>query len=525
MIAHGILLPEFTTGLGMIDSTYTREPYYKDDGKQHIKLGTADDTFCLYNARDAAICPEAFPQIMEDTKSQGNEETYKAQRDLLGPILYMQERGVRIDIEGIARKRTEVKAKIEVLEKELREMMGEEINYNSTKQLQNYFYIEKKINPYHNRKTGAIAVDKNALKRISRKGFKEAGKILEIRKLGKLASTYLDIQFRFDNRLCCSYNPVGTKFSRLSSSKNIFGEGTNMQNLDYALKPFMLADKGYAIFDCDLSQAENRMVAHIAPDENMMNGFNTNTDVHSLTGAMIANKSINDVIYEHNEINRLKNIGQEVPKHLYAPLGNKDKSWRFWGKKSNHAFNYGWGANSFSYEMEMPVNEGKLLREKYLQSYPGVPAYWRWVQQELHTNRRLTNMFGRVFEFRNWDWRGKHELYKMAYSYIPQSTTGDIINRRGLNYIYYNQDQFAPVELLMQVHDSIVFQIPISIGWKKMSLILMKIKQSLETPLTFRGIDFIVPAGFKMGTNMENIKDIKTMEPDELEEIYNDTKE
>jgi hypothetical protein len=113
----------------------------------------------------------------------------------------------------------------------------------------------------------------------------------------------------------------------------------------------------------------------------------------------------------------------------------------------------------------------------------------------------------------------------MGYSYIPQSTTGDIINRRGLNHIYYNQDEFEPVELLMQVHDSIVFQIPISIGWKNMALILMKIKQSLETPLEFRGIEFVVPAGFQMGTNMANIKELKTLEPDELEEIYNNLKE
>ncbi len=48
----------------------------------------------------------------------------------------------------------------------------------------------------------------------------------------------------------------------------------------------------------------------------------------------------------------------------------------------------------------------------------------------------------------------------------------------------------------MQVHDSIKFQIPLSLGWKRHAEMLIKIKQSLEQPLkTHYGREFVIPAG------------------------------
>lgn len=94
-------------------------------------------------------------------------------------------------------------------------------------------------------------------------------------------------------------------------------------------------------------------------------------------------------------------------------------------------------------------------------------------------------------------------LFKEAYSCIPQGTTGDVVNERGINYIYYNQRQFAPVELLVQVHDSIGFQIPLSLPWEDHARILQAIKNSLETPLcTHFGREFVIPVDLMMGLTM-----------------------
>ena len=93
-------------------------------------------------------------------------------------------------------------------------------------------------------------------------------------------------------------------------------------------------------------------------------------------------------------------------------------------------------------------------------------------------------------------------MFKKGYSCIPQGTVGDMVNQRGLNYIYYNQQWFEPVRLMLQVHDSIGFQLPLSIGWLEHARILLQIKQSLETPLSIHGREFVIPADISMGYSL-----------------------
>ena len=91
----------------------------------------------------------------------------------------------------------------------------------------------------------------------------------------------------------------------------------------------------------------------------------------------------------------------------------------------------------------------------------------------------------------------------LSVAQIPQSTVADKINEEGLIYLYYNQDKFHPVELLLQVHDSIGFQIPLSLPWEDHAKILLQLKESLETPLkTDNGIEFTIPVDFVMGTSL-----------------------
>jgi hypothetical protein len=102
-------------------------------------------------------------------------------------------------------------------------------------------------------------------------------------------------------------------------------------------------------------------------------------------------------------------------------------------------------------------------------------------------------------------------LFKDAYSCIPQGTVGDVINERGMNHIYYNTDLHKPTQLVMQVHDSIVFQLPLNIGWFEHAKILLDIKNKLEVPLITHGREFIIPADIAMGYDLYkvNMKEIK----------------
>jgi DNA polymerase I-like protein with 3'-5' exonuclease and polymerase domains len=202
-------------------------------------------------------------------------------------------------------------------------------------------------------------------------------------------------------------------------------------------------------------------------------------------------------------------------------LGDGSQSERYWGKKANHGLNYDLGYKNFALRYEITEKEANWIVEKYHQSYPGVRQnYHAMIQSQLKEDRTITNLFGRrrifmgpiVPDYPNVSKGHCHNTFKEAYAHLPQSTTADKINEHGVNYIYYNQQWFAPVELLTQIHDSVVFQVPISIGWLRIAEIIKYIKDSLERPLKWHDREFKVPADTSIGLNMfkKHMKEIKS---------------
>jgi DNA polymerase-1 len=440
---------------------------------------------------------------MLELEKQGNLSTYDAQRKLIEPLMYMQERGMRMDIEGMQQAKVDAGVRITELTEELHKLCGFAINADSPKQLADYFYRTKRCTPYY--KNGKVTTDIDALKRLSRKGVREASLMMEIRKWSKLKSTYFEMKLSSDGRLRSAMNPVGTTTGRLSSSKDIFGEGGNVQNLPPVFKRFILADEGYVAYDVDLSGADNRVVAYIAPEPLMRAAFEAREDLHKLTASLIFGIPKEDISDEAGS----------------SPLGGGVYSQRFWGKKANHSLNYGLGYKSFALRFELPEGDAKFIVDRYHQAYPGVRQYHAWIQQRLGRDRTLENCFGRKRLFLD---RWGDELFKEAYSFIPQSTVADKINRQGILFLYYNQASFHAVELLNQVHDSLVFQLPLHIGWDAHASVLQQLLESLGTPVPWHGTEFIIPADVKMGLNLGTMEKVKNAQAtglaNQLHDIY-----
>lgn len=471
MIAHAIAFPDFPKGLDFIASMHTTTPYYKDEGKKYLKIGGSDLSFWEYNAKDSGVCIDAFPSIMQDIERSNNQQTYDRQKKLIEVLVYMSERGVKIDREAIDAESKRIGEELEVLQEQLNESVGRVVNPDSPKQLQGLFYEELGFRPYINRKTGTPTTDEDALKRLSRKGAKPAEIILKMRSLSKMKGTYLDAKFDSDDRIRCSYNPVGTTSGRLSSSKTIWGTGINMQTDPPEFRKFLLFDDAYVGYNIDLSQAENRIVAYVAPEPAMIEAFESRVDVHRRTASFIYEKPEEEITDDERQ----------------------------WGKRANHGLNYGLGHKTFALYYDIPENQAQKIVLRYHQAYPGIQKYQQDIVAQLSKNRTIENLMHRHRVYRD---RWGDALFKEAYSFIPQSTVADVIDERGLIYIYYNRDLFLPVELLAQRHDSIAFQIPLSVPWNKHAEILLAIKESLETPLIAGGRSFVIPADLQMGANM-----------------------
>lgn len=265
-----------------------------------------------------------------------------------------------------------------------------------------------------------------------------------------------------------------------------------MQNIPPEMLRFLVADPGCVLYNIDLSQAENRIVAYIAPEPNMIAAFEAGIDIHRQTAGLILNKKPEDVSDEDGS----------------SSIGGGLFSERFWGKKSNHSLNYDLGFRAFALVCEIQEGEARYIVERYHSVYPGVRQYHAWVRAQLGKGRTLTNCLGRKRLFTN---RWGDDLFKEAYAFIPQSTVADIINERGLAYVMGNP-LFRGVEILNQVHDSLVVQISVEkVPVLQHAEALKLIVDSLQTPLSYRGQTFSIPADVHIGLtlNKKGMKGVK----------------
>lgn len=511
-IAQKIMLPDYSAGLAFVTTNHTDIPYYKQDGKQWMKMGAGTwEEWWNYNGMDSISTAASNPKQIEILMKQQNLETYDRQRKLIKPLIYMMEKGIKIDVEGMLECKEKEQAELDTHVEALHKEVGYEINENSPQQVMHYFYDELGIKPYKKKNSKGQWVktsDVDALKRISRRGYKAAQIMLDIRSLGKRVSTYLNVRkVDRDGRYRSSYNPVGAETGRLSSGETIFGTGGNQQNWPHDLLRFFLFDEGYIGYSFDLSQIENRIVAYVGGVISQIEAFEQGIDLHRLTASIIFGKPYDEISSEDGS----------------STLGDGRQSERFWGKKGNHATNYDLGYTKFALKYEMPEGEAKYILESIHKGYPQIRGgYHLIIQQMLKKNRIVENLMGRrrlflgpiIPSYPNVPKGACQATCREGYAQLPQSTTADKINEHGIEYIYYNQDLFAPIELLTQIHDSIVFQIHLSTPWIEQARMLLLIKKSLEQSLYWHDIEIKTPCDLSIGLNMykDEMKELKSKE-------------
>jgi len=512
MIAQAILTPDLPKGLDYIASIYTNEPYYKDEGKTHSKFGADWEQFLLYNAKDVAVTMEAFDGLKRDLEYQKNWPTYLKRMALLPALTFIQEHGIRLDRPAMERYHGEVVEELATMEREAQQVVadarmslvhgasdiktidgiGNGINIRSPKQLANFFYKELGNKPYVDKGTGKPTTNQIALEKLTVKEVPAAKLVADHRLLDKQRGTYLEVELDEDKRLRGSMNPVGTSEGRISSSTSIFGTGTNMQNQPKFMKRFMLADPGFALYEVDLSMAENRLVALLSGDEAMLGAFQRNEDLHCLTASEIFD-------CKPSEVSREK-----------GSSGHGTMSQRDEGKRANHGFNYDLGYKTFALKNRMKEAPAKKIHAAYHRIYWGLRPWHASIQKQLWSGRTLTNLFGR----RRW-FQGSlsGDTFRQAYAFIPASTVGDH-TLNVVEEIYRDQETFGDVRLVNTVHDSIWFQIPLSRSWSYHVSVLNKIKSLLSVPFRFEDRWLSIPIDAHVGDSMGSLVEFDPKDKD-----------
>jgi DNA polymerase I-like protein with 3'-5' exonuclease and polymerase domains len=141
------------------------------------------------------------------------------------------------------------------------------------------------------------------------------------------------------------------------------------------------------------------------------------------------------------------------------------KEMRALGKRVVHASNYGMGPQTFSDNLAkddwfVPPKDCKQLLQAYARRFPGLARWQKQIDDQIYKTRTLYNLFGRPKKFLG---AIDGALLRSAYSYIPQSTVAELLNK-GMIRMYNDPD--APHDLfwnLATVHDSTVYGIALGL--------------------------------------------------------------
>ena len=508
MVAHSIMYPDLLKGLDYLCSVYTNIPYYKDDVKLWDKLDDGfQDTFWEYSAKDALATLLVWERVgAAIRKDHEHLETYRRTIALYPALLYMQQRGIPFDVAALPRLRKEAESQLDNLQGQLDATADYSFNPNSTKQAAEYFYGYKGLKLYKS-KTGGVSTDNDALRRIYlRDKLEEARICQEYRSTRKFIGDSLGVIPDPDGRMRCSINPRGTKFGRLSTSKTVFGTGTNMQNREVRFKELLHPDPGYAFFEFDLAGAEWVVVAYLSKDQRMIDVCNGNESPHVVTAQAMFNVPADVIRAEDKELGhvtstQLLNEGRQkyfpelVASGVFLP---RSMTLRQAGKRSNHGLNYDLGYRSFATKNDMSEVDARRIHTQYRRIYD-LETYHGDIRRELKDNNRtLVNLLGRKQRFLG---SLNDETYKAAYSFKPQSTIVDLMNG-GIRNVW-NDEWLVHWEPLMQVHDSCLYQHRVSSNfdaedWYYRAREVKSIIKHITQPLTVFGRTFTIPVELKV---------------------------
>lgn len=259
-----------------------------------------------YAITDAELLLPIYFHQLQDVMDQGLERVYKLEMDLLPVLTDMERGGVRCDIEAAHAAIPELTKIIDSSQETLNNIVGFDINVNSTPQIRKVFAPEKISKWQFKLSDGTLcwatdagnpSIDQNVLKEMQHPA---AALIRKIRKITKLSQTFIQghILSNIDGRgyVHTTFNSTrndtdaGTVTGRLSSTGPALQQiNKRDKNTAKILRSMFLPDVGQEWLSMDFSSADMRVASHYLNDPSMIDAYNKNpdTDFHQYVADMV----------------------------------------------------------------------------------------------------------------------------------------------------------------------------------------------------------------------------------------------
>ena len=479
MLAHYLINPESSHKLDVLSENYLNHkciPIEDIIGKRGVNQKKMTDLdpkdIYVYACEDADITFR-LKNIFEQELKKNNltKLFYDLEIPLMFVLCEIENNGVKIDSDFLSNMSTLLTKKINETQKSIHKIVGEEFNVASPKQLGVILFDKLKIddNPKKT-KSGQYSTSEDILTKLSKKS-KIVSLILEYREYKKLLSTYIDalpqMVSPYDKLIHTDYAQAVTATGRLSSNK------PNLQNIPIRTplgrktrSAFVSRTKGNFILAADYSQIELRIIASFSEDKEMINAFNNNKDIHSITASKVFGISLDDVTQD------MRRRAKEV----------------------NFGIIYGISPFGLSQNLDIPRGEAKEIIDAYFDEFKNVKLYMDRSIEEAKSKKQVKTLLGRRrflrdIDSRNYTLRGFAE--RNAINSPIQGTAADIIKLAMISISKWMKENNIKSKMIMQVHDELVFDVEKT----ELELLSLNIKKIMENVIKIK-VPLLVEVGY-----------------------------
>ena len=400
-----------------------------------VPIETARD----YAAEDAAMSLRLhyffWPQLSALEKQAA---LYRATEiPMLSVLSRLERNGVLIDTTLLNKQSRQLSKQISRFQKQAYDMVGEEFNLDSPKQLQQILFEQLQLPVIRKTPKGQPSTAEDVLQELARDyAFPEL--ILEYRSLKKLQTTYVD---KLPQQICQSTGRVHTCYHQaVASTGRLSSADPNLQNIPIRsaqgrrIRQAFIADKNCLLLAADYSQIELRIMAHLSQDRRLIQAFKNGEDVHSATASEVFGVARCDV----------------------------SKAQRRTAKAINFGLIYGMSAFGLGRQLGISRRQARSYVDLYFERYPGVKKYMDETRELARMQGFVETIFGRRLylpEINSRHAQRRQYAERTAINAPMQGSAADIIKRAMISIDGWLRQSKAAATMIMQVHDELVFEV------------------------------------------------------------------
>jgi len=378
------------------------------------------------------------------------------------PVLARMEYiGIKLDTKYLAKFAEEVDDLVSDYEQQIYGYADQEFNLGSPGQLAEILFDKLKL------PTAGIKKGKTGYSTAASELDKLRGQhpiidlITQYREVAKLKNTYIDTlpqQVDENSRLHTTYDMATAPTGRLSSRDPNLQNIPTRTDLGRRIRTAFVAGKGNKLVSADYSQFELRLAAALAGDQNLIEMFNRDADVHTMTAAQVYGRDPEDVT----------------------------KQMRHAAKAVNFGTMYGQGPHALSQLTGLDFAAAKSFIDKYFEIRPKLKEFIEKTRQQALEQGYVETILGRrrpTPDAKSSNFAVREAALRAAVNMPLQGSAADIMKLAMIAADQRLREQHNSCDMLLQIHDSVLVECPAAVADNIAKLLKETMENAYKLPV------------------------------------------